>query len=429
MFAGCLLAVSLCMNCLAGTPRYTFRAGDSIEYRRTITDDDGKAAAERIEFHVHTRQSDSAGMLAIVSREGGPPTAILWFDVNDRGQIRVGDEMRTRLEPADGVFELLPTLAPALGDQEQWLGEPDEFGRILRQRRVAETGASLQVRFEGEDPTGVSGVVGDALEGAYWFDAEAGLVTRVDAKRVQGGRHAVRVHSELIGRETLKAEQISREARMLDRLRRVFRVEDAFLDELTAQPARVETNIRRLEHIWSEFLDQPPRDPQSVFSRFAEAQRQRAVSAARGLRERAQLAGQWLGAPAAQWSLQDEAGKTVTSESVRKGVTVECFWSSKSSASLRMLATLAKLPAEWGPSDPLGVACINLDADLAAGQRAARACSQGVLTVFSGPPIQGETPYDLPVMRILDEKGRVVRVLFGWRPSILEAVRSAAGRR
>lgn len=426
-----LLATALLLissSSATAAPRYILRAGERIEYRRSVTLDAENAIPfeEIIQLYVLEATPVDSHVLAIRIRDGAP-TGGLHFRVSDRGRFTLPEETRNRAENANDLLQLFPTLAPALDKQDAWLGEPDLFGCTLRQRRAATDASSLQVRFTTDDPTGVSGFVGESAEGVYWFDTAAGLVTRWEMTRVSDRQHRkATTRCELVGRESVDPAWLDKRRAELERFIRTQRIEDGLLDEIETQPARVENTIRRIEQVWGEYLAQPPRDPASPLRRVAEVCERRAAALAPGLRERAALAAQWLGAPAAHWSLQNTAGETVTSESVRKGVTVECFWSIASTPSLRMFAVLDRLRDERLP-DPPGIVFVNLDSDVVAARRAAAACSHGMLTVFSGPPMDGELPATLPIVRVLDASGRVRRVHVGWRASLGQSVRDLVG--
>jgi hypothetical protein len=285
----------------------------------------------------------------------------------------------------------------------------------------------MQVRFTMEDPTGVCDFLNDSTEGVYWLDANAGLLTRLEMTHYSGRERRKRtIRCELAGREQMDSAWLERRRLELVRFIRAQQIEDGLHDELGTHPERVNGTIRRSEHLWGEYLVQPPRDESSPLRRVAEACERRARALAPALRERAALASEWIGAPAAQWSLQDMNGGTVTSETVRKGVTVECFWSSTSPASLRMLAVLQRLRGEIGTDLP-SIVCLNLDSDPVAFRRASAACAGDLVSVHAGPPMQGEMPATLPIVRVLDASGRVRRVHFGWRASLAELVRSVTG--
>ena len=78
---------------------------------------------------------------------------------------------------------------------------------------------------------------------------------------------------------------------------------------------------------------------------------------------------------------------------------------------------LAQLPA-----DEFRVVCLNIDADVEAGRRAARLCGAGLNHALAGPPVGGEPPRELPVFRILDRDSRVLGVFFGWQPALGEKI-------
>ena len=192
---------------------------------------------------------------------------------------------------------------------------------------------------------------------------------------------------------------------------------EAGRNQLAAEPERVEWILEHGERLWSELVLQIPGEQKSPLRRLARGQRALLAERAETYRERAELAGQWLGSSSAHWSLQTPEGETVRSEDLRDRFVVECFWRADSLWSLRSLATLRRLQEQL-PADAFRIVCLNLDADVTAGRRAAEQCGGGLTHVLSGPPVGGKPPRELPVWRILDDRSTVVRVYFGWQPTL-----------
>ena len=113
------------------------------------------------------------------------------------------------------------------------------------------------------------------------------------------------------------------------------------------------------------------------------------------------------------WSLQDSAGRTLTSESARRGVVIECFWSSESIWGLRVLRPLSR----WRhtPGDPpIPLLCYNMDYSLAVAQRAIARCGAGLTQILAGPLQDVENLPEFPVLRVVDGHGFVRGVWIGW---------------
>lgn len=347
---------------------------------------------------------------------------IVLFSIDDRGEIVLADEFRRRPAALAPIHDIFPLLPPALEYSGTWDGQIDELGRVLRFRQAAAAQTSLQFRFEQGDPTGVSGFLRQSASGSIWFNTDTQLVTRFERTEADNGERR-EIRGELVGRDRPIPNRLSQNARERESLSQALRMEAALIDEITARPDKAELTLIRLDRIWSEYLAQPPRDDLSPFRQFAAARRERLRRQAAAQGARARMAEPWLGKPAAQWSFQDERGQTVTSEALRKGITVEIFWSCASEASLRMFGVALALSKEL-PKTSASVVFLNIDSDLSAARRAVGACGQGNRVVFAGLPMEGQAPSDLPIIRILDDQGVIRRVLFGWRPSLADAVQA-----
>ncbi len=412
---------------VAGIPRYALNSGETLSYRRTVRTLDaagnstGGELDQVIDIGVLARKGLTWEVVSIL-RTGDSVADVVVFSIDDGGEIAVAEEFRRRPASLDVVREIFPTLPPALDFGGTWDAQQDELGRSARMRQVAAEAGSVQFRHEQVDSTGVSKFLRQSGSGSTWFDIGNQLVSRFDRTETTGDLHSV-IRGELVGREKSSSRAVSWSPRELDAFSQALRMEDALVDETTARPAKIDMTLSRMGRIWSEFLAQPPRDDASPLRQFAARHREVVRLQADSYRMRARLSGHWIGKPAAQWSFQDERGQTVISEAVRKGITVEIFWSSASEPSLRMFKAALALPREL-PKTSASVVFLNIDSDLIAARRAVEACSQGNRVVFAGMPMEGQTPADLPIVRILDEEGLIRHVSFGWRPSLAGAVQS-----
>jgi hypothetical protein len=282
----------------------------------------------------------------------------------------------------------------------------------------------VRIDFVLEDPTGVAAARGVTQRGSYWFDPQAGMVVRVESEwRDRQAKFRTLSVARLHGRlrhEPLWCAQRVKEA---ERFLRTLRLEDRLLEQITTDPERIDRILPGIDRLWSELALETAREPDNPLHRVAQARRTTLAQETRRFRERAELAAQWLGRSAAHWSLQTPDGETIHSEVVRDRVVVECFWSADSLESLRSFEILRDLPKQL-PAREFRVVCLNIDADVEAGRRAARLCGAGLTHVLSGPPVGGEPPRELPVFRVLDADSTILRVYFGWQPGLAEKIAS-----
>jgi hypothetical protein len=345
----------------------------------------------------------------------------LVFHLGPRGKRRVPAEMLSRVGRFDPVFELTPTLPPALGAGLSWRTDPDQFGRRWRctyDRKAVTHGQLVRVDFILEDPTGVAEALGQTLRGVYWFDPQAGVITRLESEwQHRQANRQVQAVTRLHTRLHEKQPWCRRRVEELARFRRTLRLQTQAVHRITSEPEHVERILRRIDRWWSELEAQLPHPGESPVRRLAQAERAHFAARAADYRERAALAGAWLGKAAAHWSLQTVAGDTLRSEALRDRHVIECFWSADSIWSLRSFETLRELQDQL-PAEEFRLVCLSIDADAAAARHAAQLCGQGLTHVLAGPPVGGEPPHELPIFRVLDPDSRVVAVYFGWQPAL-----------
>lgn len=436
--AACLPAI-LCSAAPAGADpplRYDFDVGDRLVYERRVRvlplsgDSILERYSEQLQLWCLARDLREAYMLAELRRvtdQQTEPARGALFHLDHRGRRRLRHEVLVRVAELDPLFELLPSLPAALEPGPSWLTEPDHFGRRLRCKRAApDVDALIRIDFVLEDPTGVAEALQQSQRGICWFDPQAGIVVRLESewtdRRAERRVLAVtRLHSRL-KQEPLWCQRRMAEA---DKFLRTLRLEDRLLEQLTAEPARVEEILAHIDRFWSELTMELPGRPESPLRRLARGCRARFAEQIGHYRERAVLAREWVGATAAHWSLQTPDGETIRSETLRNRFVIECFWSADSLWSLRSLDTLRRVQQELAPEE-FRVICLNIDTDVAAARRAARLCGRELPQVLAGPPVGGKPPRELPVFRILDRDSRVLGVFFGWQPALAEKTSSLA---
>jgi hypothetical protein len=410
--------------------RYAVQPGDYLVYERRALDSTPQTGQEqqrivdRIRLWCLAREGDGNLLLLLQtrSRNGrvGPLRGAVFY-LDQRGRRRVPDVVQTRLAELEPALELLPELRPAPRPAPAWTTTPDLYGQRWRCTRIGPDprfANHVRVEFVVEDPTGVADFVGQSESGTFWFDREAGIVTRVESQRDQ--RHAD-VHTEAITvlrlRKQCDKSWCVRRADEVQRYLRALRHEDRYLQQIVNEPTRLEQTLRQLNRLWQEFMVDLKRDEQSPLRQLGAIALQQLAAQRERLEARAWLGQRWLGRSAADWSLQDPAGQTLNSEALRDRYVVECFWSAESLGSLRTFETLRRLQREL-TDKPVHVVCLNLDRDVELARRAVRCCGQDLTTVLVGPPVVGEAPPELPVFRVVDRRGKIRGVFVGWRPSL-----------
>jgi hypothetical protein len=414
--------------------RYRFDVGDRLVYERRVQVAALEGASvpqrytEQLQLWCLKREQREALILAEITRvmdDKAGPSRGAPFHVDRRGQRRFTNEVLVRIGELDALFEVLPILPATLETDPTWLSGPDHFGRRWRCTRRSGNSPNkkgVRVDFVLADPTGVPEVLGQAQRGSYWFDPQAGIVRRMESEwtdRSTNQRIATvtRLHAQLRQDPVWCLQRLAEVERFL----RTLRLEDRLLDQATTEPERIEQILPHIERLWTELAIELSGKHQSPIRRLAQTRRSFVSTTANRYREQAELAARWLDTTAAHWSLQTPDGDTIRSETMRDRIVVECFWSASSLWSLRSFELLRQLQEQL-PADKFRVICLNVDADVAAARRAARSCGTGLTHVLAGPPVGGEPPRELPVFRVVDQESRILRVYFGWQPTLAEKI-------
>ncbi len=441
--ASCILGLAAAnASSAAGAQRtleYRFAPGAYREYGRTVTRVPVGGGAplvtrETIRVWALARVGDETLILVAVARgadDPAGPASGLVLHIDSSGRRRIAPETLVLWPNLAPAFDALPELPLRVEPERRWDGPPDPLG--LRWRCVAygadpAQGGATRVEFLVEDTTCGAPLLPETRTGRYWFDPARGglLVLDAEADDGRGTRTRVRVELVRVARET--ANWAARRAEEAARFLRTLRSEARLRDTLVQTPAASERTLTELERLWSAFVSDVE-EGRSPFVDVAENRRRELRAGAARWRSRAALAERWLGKRAPAWSLQDAAGRTVTSETLRTGVVLEYFWSAGTRLGWLGLDDLRRaLPNLREP--PVPVLCYEMDLDAGRAAAAVAACGHG-LTHLLGAPLQFVDPVpDEPVLRLLDRDGRVTAVWVGWPldfASACEAARAAAG--
>lgn len=465
-----LLAAELLTAQVPAVPRYRFHPGEVLEYERRAEivplAGSGPARSRRDRIRVWCLEQRGGEWLLLLElstvREDRAELsrgAVVYID--ERGRCRVPPEMVARLDDLDPAFEVLPEMRPALGVSKEWKTRPDSFHRVWRCRLAsgavpvpdltfplergrpvvppdaagsqsaldgghASSGpaASAPVLehyvFEEMDDSGAMEVLGVSRRGQFWFDRRAACVPRVVVETVDPPSGlTVRAETTLRDRRMQVEVWCRRRIDETQRWIRAIRSEGRLLDLLLTEPEGAHNSLRWAGRVWTELATELNVDEDSPLGRIVAGEQAWLAQRAPMLLERAEMARRWGGGIAAHWSLQDPEGRSITSESLRSQPCLECFWTSDSLVCLRTMEILRGLRRRV-PAEGLNIVCLNMDADLVAARRAISLAGRGLTHVLSGPPVGGQVPRELPVLRLLDRNSRILRIWIGWQPSLAD---------
>jgi len=407
--------------------RYRLEPGDRLVYeRRTVFSrgDSNRPPEQRtqqVQIWCLAQEGDAWLVLADIMEAAEGRTspargAVLRLNVD--GRRRPAEEGLSRLAELDPALDVLPMLPLAGHNAADWLSPPDTFGRRWRCRRAgvdANRGGHSRVDFNVEDPTGVLEMRGDLRRGTIWFDPAAGHVSRLESETLDSGGRA-RTRTTVVLRRTIQhtPRWAMRRAAEAERYVRALRHEERLLHEVVTRPAEASRTLEQLDRLWSALQSDVEQQTASPFRRLAEGHRETLRAEKKRWRTRATLAEQWVGRAARPWSLQDAADQTLTSEAVRQGVVIECFWSVDSTAGLRAMESWRRLVAACrGSGVPL--ICYNMDADIRRARVGIERCGRGLRHVLGGPLQAVERVPEFPVVRVLDQTGVVREMWVGWQ--------------
>ena len=434
--AALLIALAQTAAIAQSPPRYRYQPADRLVYdrhTRTVsgTSETASKTHEQVQIWCLQRHDDDALLVVesstvVNGRAGKMHGTVLQIDV--RGRRSYDPEFTDTWPAPDILCEMLPFLPSAFETGSTWTGGPDEHGQLYHCRRIgpdAQRGGAVRFDFEIEDPAGVLTALDIQKRGRFWFDTDTGLVIRSETETIDNRHDAKKLVINVLYQRLSVVEPrwCQRRLNDLDRLKRVLHYEQRELGEMYKHPATIGQALQAIDRRWAEVMHEIPARAESPLHRLAQAYRRQTAARASDLREQARLIQSWTGSTAADWTFQTPAGESLSSESLRDRHVLEYFWRSDVPASLRGFTNLRELQTQLALAN-VRIVCLNIDTDVAAGQRTAELCGgKGLTQVLAGAPVGGEPPRQLPILRLIDREGRVLRVYFGFPADLADQIR------
>lgn len=438
---GALFAVLWIQAAACAQLTYRFGAGDQATYARSVSRLSTAAPVADV-LTITCLARDSQGMRLLVglgaaadrdTSTTGPLDGVV-LTIDETGRRTLPPETPARLLALDPLLDILPVLPLAARGESDWVTPADSVGRRWRCAQVGRASAAgiLTFSFTEDYPAGVAEAVGLKRRGQFTFSTQAGHVVRVDVETVDGNGATVRTDSINLGaRTTMPAEWAQRRSDEAARFLRALSHADRLLHELDTAASDPNTVLQKLEQLWLAFGKELDLKSGSPFVRIADARRDDVVQSRRALLGRAALGSRWMGRRAVGWTLDAADGRSVTSEDARRGVVIECFWSSESAATVHAVDVVRDLRKEIAPPDAVGILLYNVDADVVRARRAVQAVGNDPPQFMAGPLAIGDPLPVIPAVRVLDQQGVIRGVWLGWQADYTAAVKLAlelAGR-
>ncbi|MFH1746547.1 MAG: hypothetical protein ABIG44_05815 [Planctomycetota bacterium] len=408
---------------------YRFEVGDELVYERRIqslnsgTNELIRRDVQQIRIWCLARTVSEAFLLfEITPVDDGtplPPRAVLMY-VDQYGRRRIPDSMQLLADELEIAFELVPVQRLTMQAVAAWITPANIFGQ---QRRCTLAGPDdkhdrhTRVDYKIEYPPPLGSVLGYQGSGRYWYDTQAGLVTRCEASRQDKLSNTTTQSVALLRRQTRQTQEwIRRRVAETQIYLQSVQRERRLCQDILTQPEQVDRILERLGRLWSGRGGDFDAKSGSPYERLARAHRHYLSERVTELRSMAKYAQQTLNHPAPPWSLQDIAGTAVASEEMRGDVTIECLWSCHERHFWATLAALRDLRPQL-KGTPIRVICLNVDTDAYQATRVIAGLPAGQTHVLAGPLLTINNPARLPVLRVLDKQGVVRHLWTGWRPS------------
>ena len=420
-----LLALALVSPATSEGLRYTLAPGDCLTYERTAqilsTQSDAAVATQLDRVRIWALSAGPEGTLALVElarttdgRVEPPRFALLTID--ERGARSMTPAAATRVVRIEDALDALPPLTPPAQAEDRWVGPPDPLGRRHRSTQTARGGELARFEFTIEWPAGVAELLGLSRSGAFVFDLARGHVQSADSV-LEDRRRAARTKSvvRFVDRQRYASEWAVRRTAEAARVEKLYLHEDRLIEQLATRPGEWLRTRDQLEQLWQGLRASLPVGEENPFAALADGRAQVLRASASQIEARAALGRRWMNRPAFGWTLDTPDGQRVLSEEVRRGVVIECFWSSDSETSIRALQALRTVRDRLDPPYAARIVCLNVDTDLPRALQACRGVGGDLPQVLAGALLLMDPLPELPVVRVIDKQGMVRGLWVGWQ--------------
>lgn len=353
-----------------------------------------------------------------VGREPAPVQAAV-LEIDRYGRRRVPEAVRTQLGPLEPALELLPILPTGAQKLTTWRTPLDLYQRrwsCVNRGTDARYGNRLRVDFSVEEASGIDAALGRERTGSFWLDPAERRVVRLEtttSDRALGTRaESVSTLREAATHSPAWCRRRADEARAF---LRALTHEERLLQQLVMEPDSLEAVRKQLERLWAGYQSDVDAGARSPFLAVADARRRHWRVEAAALAGRAALGRRWLGRPAIPWTLQDATGETCTSEALRHGIVIECFWDGESVWGLRALDSFRRLGRGLPPALFTQIA-YNMDLDLPRATEVIQLAGGKQPHLVGAPLLEADPLPELPLVRVLDRDGVIRGVWIGWDP-------------
>ncbi len=418
--------------------RYRFRLGDQLVYeRRTVltsleTGQDTSKIVDQVQLWVLERGETEwlllLDLIHIPDRKQTPLRGLVVY-LDDFGRLRTPEEQLGRLEDFEPAYDVIPALPTPIQSDSEWAGSPDPFGRRWISHNAGADGEQndqVKISWTREDDSGASEALGAVRSGRYWYDQQAGYITRLEAE----GRHRVAnvsYRTALVLRQRKEHDEswTRKRASEARQYLRCLQLENSTLDDLVAEPSRAEELMNAHERIWAAFYSDVEPKAGSPFEIIAVNERNITRDLRSHWQKWADVGRRWIGKPAGEWTLEKPDGRSLQSSALRTAITIEFFWQTDPS-SLRVLEAARQIQRAY-LGKQVRVVCLNMDLDPALARRSIGKCGHDLMHALAAQLQTTENLPTLPAVRVLDAEGVVRGAWLGPRSDYSE-LRSAVDR-
>lgn len=400
-------------------PQYKLTVGTHHAFHRVelVSQDHQQVSREEYELRLWTLAQANTGTLVLITQHPtantpGDVTGLLAI-VSPNGRRHWPPALVNHVDEQIELLDLLPILPGPVQQQSDWTSAADLFHRTQHCRGSGSN--PLRVEFELHDPVLAHFGMAPSRTGHYEFNVAAGRLERLESTETDPTTNQTRqvIITHRSSRQ-FTSSWSTRRAAEAERYLRTHSRADNIMHEIFNNPHTLDAGLDRLQRLWSGFLADLDSEAGSPFRLLARAQRNLNDTERRQLRQRLEIGRAWAGNPARTWTLSTPTGDTVTSETLRNGPVIECFWSSQSPWSIRALGPFLRLQdGQTGRRVP--VLCYNMNVHLTQALAAIAHAPAELTHIVAGPLQMAEHLPELPLVRVLDADGVTREFWVGWQ--------------